>query len=164
MMLAEVITQNEVLAKNKNIDLILSVDERLPKTLVGDQGRIKQIIINLVSNAIKFTDTGKVTVEATVHGMSDWRVIVTDTGIGMSASDQETIFDEFRQAEAGITRGGTGLGLSIVRKLVLMMGGNIRLNSTTGAGSTFTVTFPIKAIELVGEEEVSSTQSPLVLV
>lgn len=141
--LGEVITQNQVLAQNKSLRLTLTVDERLPETILGDQARIKQIVINLVSNAIKFTDAGSVTVGATPHGDDSWRLTVTDTGVGIPSHQLETIFDEFRQAEKGIEQGGTGLGLAIVRKLVLMMGGNIRVSSEVGRGSSFVVTLPL---------------------
>ncbi|MCE7948282.1 MAG: GAF domain-containing protein [Chloroflexi bacterium CFX4] len=141
--LSEVMTQNKVLADNKGLAFTLEVDEHLPETLVGDYGRIKQIIINLVSNAIKFTDEGSVAVAAVLQDEATWRISVTDSGAGIPPHLQEVIFDEFHQAENGLDRGGTGLGLAIVRKLVLMMRGNIRLSSEVGRGSTFTVTLPL---------------------
>lgn len=141
--LEEIMFQNRVLAEDKNLNFELLFDEQLPESIVGDRGRIKQIIINLVSNAIKFTDNGSVKVDVGLQGKQNWRVTVTDTGAGISPTMQETIFDEFRQAENGIERGGTGLGLAIVRKLVLMMGGNIRLTSEVGRGSAFTITLPL---------------------
>ncbi|HRF94404.1 MAG TPA: ATP-binding protein, partial [Aggregatilineales bacterium] len=154
----EVLVQNRVLAENKGLGLELIYDDRLPEIVIGDRGRLKQIIINLISNGIKFTDKGKITVEVVLHNKDTWRVIVTDTGVGIPTQEQEVIFDEFRQAENGIDRGGTGLGLAIVRKLVIMMGGNIRVTSEIGVGSVFTVTFPIvtelpsEPIELTVEE------------
>lgn len=141
--LDEIILQNKVLAENKGLKFELTIDNRLPEIIVGDRGRIKQVIINLVSNAIKFADDGSVAIEASLYNKESWRITVTDTGAGISPTMQETIFDEFRQAENGIERGGTGLGLAIVRKLVLMMGGNIRLNSEVGRGSAFTITLPL---------------------
>ncbi len=141
--MAEIVFQNQVLAADKGLTFSLMTDERLPEMIVGDRGRIKQVIINLISNAIKFTDTGAITVDIVLYNKDNWRVTVTDTGTGIAPHLQETIFDEFRQAENGLERGGTGLGLAIVRKLVLMMGGNIRLNSEVGVGSTFTVTLPL---------------------
>ncbi|MDX2078393.1 MAG: ATP-binding protein [bacterium] len=154
----EVLVQNRVLAENKGLGLELVYDDRLPEIIIGDRGRLKQIIINLISNGIKFTDKGKITVEVVLHNKDTWRVIVTDTGVGIPPQEQEVIFDEFRQAENGLDRGGTGLGLAIVRKLVIMMGGNIRVTSELGAGSVFTITFPIitelasEPIELTEEE------------
>lgn len=150
----EVVAQNKILAENKGLSFELNYDERLPETIIGDRGRIKQIIINLVSNAIKFTETGHIVVDVALHNKDTWRFTVTDTGIGIASHDQETIFDEFRQAENGIDKGGTGLGLSIVKKLVMMMGGNIRVSSEISKGSSFTVTLPI--ITQLEEEEVET--------
>lgn len=141
--LTGIVQQNRILADDKGLAFELNFDDRLPETIVGDEGRIKQIIINLVSNAIKFTDAGSVTIDTVLYNKDSWRITVTDTGIGIAPHLQETVFDEFRQAENGLERGGTGLGLAIVRKLVLMMGGNIRLNSEVGKGSAFIITFPI---------------------
>jgi signal transduction histidine kinase len=154
----EILVQNRVLAENKGLALELSYDDRLPDIIIGDRGRLKQIIINLISNGIKFTDAGKVSINVVLHNKDAWRMTVTDTGVGIASHEQETIFDEFRQAENGLDRGGTGLGLAIVRKLVIMMGGNIRVNSEIGVGSSFTVTFPIiteiptEALEIAVEE------------
>jgi signal transduction histidine kinase len=131
------------MAENKSVGFELAVADDMPDVVVGDQSRIRQVLINLVSNAIKFTDEGSVRVEAGRHGEDAWSVSVTDTGIGIAPHLQETVFDEFRQAENGIQRGGTGLGLAIVRKLVLMMNGRVRLNSELGKGSTFTVILPL---------------------
>lgn len=141
--LNEIVAQNKILAEDKGLSFDLTYDERIPEIIIGDRGRIKQIIINLVSNAIKFTDSGYITIDVALHTKDTWRITVTDTGIGIASHDQETIFDEFRQAENGIDKGGTGLGLSIVKKLVMMMGGNIRVTSEIEKGSSFTVTLPI---------------------
>lgn len=139
----EIVAQNRVLAENKGLLLNLSYDDRLPEVIMGDRSRLKQIVINLVSNAIKFTDKGEIKIDVAFHNKDAWRFTVSDTGIGISSHEQETIFDEFRQAENGLERGGTGLGLAIVRKLIAMMGGSIRLNSEVGVGSNFTVILPI---------------------
>lgn len=139
----EIIAQNRVLAESKGLSFTLNYDDRLPEIIIGDRGRIKQIVINLISNAIKFTDKGEVKIDVILHNKDAWRVIVTDSGIGIAPHEQETIFDEFRQAENGLERGGTGLGLAIVRKLIAMMGGTIRVNSELGVGSSFTITLPI---------------------
>jgi len=154
--LGEVMTQNKVLADSKGLAFTLEVDERLPETIIGDYGRVKQIIINLVSNAIKFTDQGSVTVRAELADANTWRISVIDTGVGIPPHQQEVIFDEFLQAENGLDRGGTGLGLAIVRKLVLTMRGNIRLSSEVGRGSTFTVTLP-----LITEKHATQTLSTI---
>jgi PAS domain S-box-containing protein len=139
----EILQQNQVLAQNKGLMLRMSIDDKLPEVILGDRGRIKQIVINLVSNAIKFTDRGGVALDVTLHDERSWRITVKDTGIGIPAHLQEIIFDEFRQVENGTERGGTGLGLAIVRKLVLMMGGTIRLSSEVKMGSIFSVTLPL---------------------
>jgi PAS domain S-box-containing protein len=154
--LGEVMTQNKVLADSKGLAFTLEVDERLPETIIGDYGRVKQIVINLVSNAIKFTDQGSVTVRAELADANTWRIRVIDTGVGIPPHQQEVIFDEFLQAENGLDRGGTGLGLAIVRKLVLTMRGNIRLSSEVGRGSTFTVTLP-----LITEKHATQTLSTI---
>lgn len=139
----EIYAQNRVLAENKSLDFDLKIADDMPQMVVGDRGRIKQIIINLISNAIKFTDEGGVRVEVGLQNQETWKISVSDSGTGIPAHLQETIFDEFRQAENGLQRGGTGLGLAISRKLVLMMNGTIRVQSEVRQGSTFTVTLPI---------------------
>jgi signal transduction histidine kinase len=139
----EVLTQSRVLAEDKGLKLIVKEDERLPEILMGDRGRVKQVLMNLISNGIKFTDTGSVTVETVRQDDHTFRLSVTDTGVGIPSHLQQTVFDEFRQADEGLQRGGTGLGLAIVRRLVLMMNGSIRLSSEVGKGSTFTVTLPL---------------------
>ncbi len=136
-------------AERKNIDLVCEPDEALP-LLRQDAGKIRQILYNLLSNAIKFTpEGGKVILRA--RGEGRWVVLeVADTGIGIAEEDRETIFEKFRQAghlgqsDAVLTREhqGTGLGLSIVRELAKLLGGDVRLESRAGHGSTFTVRLP----------------------
>ena len=103
------------------------------------------VILNLLGNAIKFTEQGKIEVEATVSNES-FLVSITDTGPGLSEPDQKRIFEEFRQADASSTRvkGGTGLGLSISKKIVEMHGGRIWVDSSLGKGSAFSFTLPIR--------------------
>jgi len=114
--------------------------EQLPRIVQGDQLRIKQILLNLLGNAIKFTDTGSITIAATVLDQHDGnavvRLTVSDTGIGMTSEALQRIFNPFEQADAGTTRrfGGTGLGLTICRNLAEMMGGTIRVESSPGTG------------------------------
>ncbi|NJL58221.1 hypothetical protein HC928_26230 [bacterium] len=146
-MVAEIMTQNRVLAEAKGLSFEAHLDPDLPPQMMGDRGRIKQIIINLVSNAIKFTDQGSVNLQVSSEEARQWRICVQDTGIGIPAHTQETIFDEFRQAEEGHHRGGTGLGLAIVRKLALAMGGSVHLKSEVGSGSVFTVTLPLVPVD-----------------
>src|SRR3990172_10651435 len=120
---------------------------RLPRRWTlgrGDDRRITQVLLNLVGNAIKFTEAGEVRVSvASADGQ--FRVSVSDTGPGISAADQQRIFEEFYQGDSSSTRakGGTGLGLAIARRIVELHGGRIWVESTRGKGSTFTFTLPI---------------------
>lgn len=130
-------------AHKKGIDLIPSTDLNVPKLVLGDPVRIKQIISNLVSNAVKFTDFGHVLIHTSVELESDYEytlcLTVSDTGIGISSSDQVTLFNAFNQADISITRrfGGSGLGLVISKKLVEQMKGSIGLESEINKGSAF---------------------------
>ncbi|XWX05181.1 PAS domain S-box protein [Aggregatilineales bacterium SYSU G02658] len=142
----EIVAQTQALALEKNVAYEADLDTRLPEMIVGDAARIKQVVLNLISNAFKFTDTGHVHFSVRWHGPDAWQIIVEDTGIGIAPHMLETIFEEFRQVDSSSARrqGGTGLGLAIVRKLCLMMGGNVRVKSTLGKGSTFIVTLPLR--------------------
>ncbi|HET9424457.1 MAG TPA: PAS domain S-box protein [Gemmatimonadaceae bacterium] len=130
-------------ARAKGIDLVLEIDERVPRTVRGDPTRLKQVLNNLVSNAIKFTASGRVTVSATKAAregdVATVRFAVRDTGIGIAPEAVDRIFEPFRQADVSTTRnyGGTGLGLSISRRLVEMMGGTLGVESALGSGSEF---------------------------
>jgi PAS domain S-box-containing protein len=146
----EIVRQNRGLAEEKGLLFDVDIDPQLPETLIGDSARLKQIVINLVSNAVKFTEKGAVKVNLSANDADSWKIAVTDSGIGIPPHAQDTIFDEFRQLDSSSTRqyGGTGLGLAIVKKLVLLMGGKINLKSETGEGSTFTITIPyVKEVE-----------------
>lgn len=153
--------QMRVLAQEKSLNFFVNIDERMPSQIVGDPARIKQVIINLLSNAIKFTETGSVRMAIRKHGRDAWHIIVKDTGIGIAPHLQETIFEEFRQVDSSSRRksGGTGLGLAIVRKLLLMMGGSIRLNSQLGQGSTFTITLPLETKMKTASTEIGDIQN-----
>ncbi len=110
-----------------------------------DEEKLRQIVINLLSNAAKYTSSGSIQVRARpANGSIELAVI--DTGIGIATEKLELIFEEFEQADARSTReyGGTGLGLAIARRLARLMGGDIRAESVLGAGSTFTLTLPIR--------------------
>jgi PAS domain S-box-containing protein len=136
----------EVLAQNKGLKFTSSIDPTLPAELVGDERRLRQIIINLVGNAIKFTKAGNVNLKL-LHPASDvWEIQVSDTGVGISKEAQAIIFEPFRQVDNAITRNnrGIGLGLSITKQLVELMDGRIVLESEPGKGSTFNVIIPIK--------------------
>jgi two-component system, sensor histidine kinase and response regulator len=134
-----------VRAFGKGLELLYRADTAVPDQLLGDPGRLRQVLINLVGNAIKFTDRGEVGVEVTASAAAasanaiTVRFAVRDTGIGIPADKHEQVFDAFSQADNSITRsyGGTGLGLAICARLVTLMGGQIKLDSAPGAGSCF---------------------------
>ncbi len=130
-------------AAEKNLELIYQVHPEVPDRLVGDLGRLRQILVNLVGNALKFTEKGEILVNVELESRTEDRVslhfVVKDTGIGISREKQETIFESFTQAESTTARtyGGTGLGLAISRKLISLMQGKMWLESELGEGSTF---------------------------
>jgi len=133
----------ETKIQEKNLKLTTNYDIAIPEVLVGDPVRLHQIILNLVSNAVKFTNTGKITVSAKLVSETDDDVAIkfsiADTGIGISETKTEKIFENFQQATSGTSRifGGTGLGLAIVKQLVEAQKGSIEVESTIGKGSTF---------------------------
>ncbi|WP_119273854.1 TMAO reductase system sensor histidine kinase/response regulator TorS [Taklimakanibacter deserti] len=132
-------------AREKNLRLSLTIERRLAAAYTGDAGKLRQIVFNLVSNAIKFTERGGVTVKAAVIGREQsrhaLRITVKDTGIGIEPGQQGHIFDSFTQTDASITRryGGTGLGLAISRGFARAMGGTLTVESSLGRGSVFTL-------------------------
>jgi signal transduction histidine kinase/CheY-like chemotaxis protein len=128
-------------AQAKGIEIACFIDDRLPQRLVGDVDRLRQVLLNLAGNAIKFTKTGGVSLAVEpAAGANAIAFRIRDSGIGIDAEDQARIFEEFEQADSGANRrfGGSGLGLAISRRLVAAMGGEIRLESTPHWGSTFT--------------------------
>ena len=143
--LADIVHSSQVLAKKKGLDLRLELESQ--KGIVdGDKVRLNQVMLNLVSNAIKFTEAGEVVVSFALRdGVAE--VSVRDTGIGMSEADLELIFERFRQVDGSSTRraGGSGLGLTITRQLIEMHDGSIHVQSALGKGSTFTFTLPLVA-------------------
>jgi two-component system sensor histidine kinase/response regulator len=130
-------------AKAKGLDLLLKYEPGTPTQLIGDGGRIRQVLLNLTGNAIKFTERGSVSVSVgCMERDGDHariRIAVEDTGIGIPEEQQEYIFQKFTQADASTTRryGGTGLGLAIARQLAELMGGRMGLHSRVGVGSMF---------------------------
>ncbi len=135
-----------VLARNKGVDLVWSIDPEIPRLLTGDPVRLRQIIVNLANNAIRFTHKGKVQVNVKMKSLTDkdCRMVfeVIDSGIGISPKNLPHIFDVFTDAHNTTARryGGTGLGLAICKKIVEMMGGSIEVESVEGMGSTFRFT------------------------
>ncbi len=137
-------------AQEKGIEVICNISPELMQPVVGDKLRIRQVLVNLVGNATKFTEKGWILVKADVESVLETRIRigfeVTDTGIGIPYDKQRIIFDRFTQADGSITRsrGGTGLGLSISSRLVSMMDGRLRVNSTPNRGSTFRFSVALK--------------------
>ncbi len=132
-------------ASKKGISIDVSIDENVPQVVITDGGKLSQIINNLVSNAIKFTHQGTILVEANYsYTQGELYCSVTDSGIGIPPEKIDSIFDQFEQADASITRdyGGTGLGLAITKGLVELLGGSITVESTEGTGTTFYFSFP----------------------
>jgi signal transduction histidine kinase/CheY-like chemotaxis protein/CHASE3 domain sensor protein len=135
----------QAIATQKHLELAMSIEANVPETIETDPTRLQQILKNLVSNALKFTERGGVTLAV---GAADGRIRfdVRDTGIGIAADQHEVIFEAFRQADGGTNRkfGGTGLGLSISRDLARLLGGELHVESTPGRGSTFTLSLPAR--------------------
>jgi two-component system sensor histidine kinase ResE len=132
-------------ARRKGLELTTSISDAVPAMFYGDFQRLCQIVINLVDNAVKFTDSGAVHVEVYKPDVHHWAVRVSDTGCGIPPEAREDVFVRFRQADSSMQREhrGAGLGLSIVRQLVDRMEGEIKLESEVGRGSTFTVVLPL---------------------
>ncbi|MGM0569782.1 ATP-binding protein [Marinobacter sp.] len=161
-------------AREHNVSLEVSVEADMPAGMVLDETRLRQVLFNLVGNAIKFTHEGGVTVRASVadsrqegeQELCTLRIAVSDSGIGIAEDQQERIFDAFEQQEGQSSRkyGGTGLGLAISRKLVRMMGGELTVESREGEGSTFTVVLPdveVVPMEDEPEEQPQLDQTPM---
>ncbi len=147
-------------ASEKGLEFVCSSENQVPDRLTGDSARLRQILLNLVGNAIKFTAKGKVEVSVSVLSRDEenveLRFSIRDTGIGISEAKKETLFKEFTQADTSTTRlyGGTGLGLAICKQLVDLMGGKIGVNSRVGDGAEFwfTTRFPYKEVEYKQEQ------------
>ena len=148
--LDETLTSLAVRAHQKGLELLANVQGDVPDTLIADSGRLRQILVNLVGNAIKFTEQGEVLVqvwsEPQTSSAAILHISVSDTGVGIPPEKQGLIFEAFSQADGSTTRkyGGTGLGLTISSKLVMMMGGHIWVESVVGKGSTFHFTVPVR--------------------
>lgn len=135
----------ETQCRAKGLTLELVVDADLPGRLMGDEGRLRQVTLNFLSNAVKFSASGAVRLEMSAGAHDRLRIAVTDSGIGIAPDKIDTLFDRFTQADASTTRvyGGTGLGLAISRRLVELMGGEIGADSEPGKGSTFWFEVPV---------------------
>jgi len=133
-------------AQEKKLDFEIKIDAAIPRSFETDPQRLEQILKNLISNAIKFTESGKVILSIAAEGDDRILFSVSDTGIGISEEQLKSIFEAFHQADSTISRryGGTGLGLSISRQLARLLGGAIRVESTPGQGSRFTLMLPLK--------------------
>lgn len=138
-------------ARQKGLSLTVQIAEGLPAAVMGDRGRLRQVLLNIVNNAIKFTPSGEVSVRMSGHqmpGSDEWcfRFEVHDTGVGISEENQALLFKPFSQVDSSVTRkyGGAGLGLSLCKNLVDLMGGIIGLRSTPGSGSMFWIEIPFQ--------------------
>ena len=138
-------------AKDKGLAFSANLQAGIPLHWSGDALRINQMIVNLLSNALKFTQEGHVSLELLVDPNAIFTILVSDTGIGIAPEIQERLFAPFEQADSQTTRryGGTGLGLTIVKRLAELMGGSVTLESVVGQGSTFTIKLPLKATTTV---------------
>ena len=151
--------------EDKGLEWRLSYSGDVPRHVVGDSGRMRQVMINLVGNAIKFTEQGSITIEISVPELDETsallRIAVSDTGIGISEAEQARLFERFSQADTSSTRrfGGTGLGLSISRQLVDLMDGEISVESTVGRGSTFAFTVRLVPMKIRDLEHANPPQS-----
>jgi signal transduction histidine kinase len=153
-MLAEIVGMMSVRASEKNLIFKMNIAPIKGKTFMGDPTRIRQIITNLCSNAVKFTAEGSITIKVS-QGASDTKISVIDTGMGIEKNKLENIFEKFTQADNTISRkfGGTGLGLAISRTLAELMGGHIEVISTVGVGSEFSFILPLKVVEAAAVTE-----------
>ncbi|NNL87826.1 MAG: response regulator [Marinicaulis sp.] len=158
-------------AQEKDIEIIIRFQPDLPTHLSGDGGRIRQIVTNLVGNAVKFTSEGYVLIDVSgvsENDISNFRISVKDTGVGISAEKVEKIFDAFEQADTTTTRefGGTGLGLSISKKLTEAMGGEISVQSVFGKGSTFSIdlSLPVEEPEELSWQSTFSADGRRILI
>ena len=165
MMIHEIRTLLTINAADKNVVFRVNYPDQSPQKFQGDAGRLRQVLINLVANAIKFTENGAITIDAKItenDGAATIRIDVSDTGIGIAPDKLSSIFERFTQAESGATQkyGGTGLGLSISQKLIELMGGDMGVNSTLDVGSNFWFEITLPLAETVASKHHSDeTQS-----
>lgn len=141
------LNETKELARSKNNKIFFTLEDNYREGWEGDPIRVKQIMLNLLSNSLKFTENGEVSIILSITDSDEVQIKIKDTGIGMSPDTIENIFTRFQQADNSTTRkfGGTGLGISITRSLVTLMQGRIEVTSEVGKGTSFTVTLPLKA-------------------
>jgi signal transduction histidine kinase/DNA-binding response OmpR family regulator len=156
-LVSSVVDNFQAFAQGKGLGLRAEVEPGVPQRLVTDETRLRQVLVNLVSNAVKFTDRGEVVVSARRLRADSWELEVRDTGPGIAEEDVPKIFEQFRQLDGRTTRraGGTGLGLSIVKRLVDLLGGTLDVRSRLGSGTTFLVRLPLEpctSLAIVGPE------------
>ena len=146
----EVLDELETVINASAVPVLSQVSDQLP-AIRSDRQKVKQVLVNLLSNALKFTATGTIRIDATVaEERGSWRIAVHDTGIGIAAADRERVFEAFEQAgPAGTVSAGTGLGLAICRRLARLLGGDVNVDSTPGVGSTFVLTLPLEPQRLI---------------
>jgi PAS domain S-box-containing protein len=158
-LLASVEEMIRVRADSKGLAFTVSYDPDLPPFVEGDGPHLKQVLINLLGNAVKYTDQGSIELSVD-HSKGEFRFAIADTGIGIAAEDRERIFQPFYQTEAGVLKGdGAGLGLTITREYTRMMGGKLELESEQGKGSTFTLSVPLAPTELAAVGRAASGQA-----
>ncbi len=145
VVLGKTCNQLSILAESKKLEFSAIISGDMPVSIIGDSQRLKQILVNLISNAIKFTETGGVNVNIFKSDTNEWKMQVSDTGPGIPENAIQAVFEPFKQLpEANrILRKGYGLGLSITKQLINLMGGNITVESEVGKGTTFTTTLPL---------------------
>ena len=156
-MLSDIVNMVWIRAREKGLEFHVDVDETVPAKLIGDEVRVKQVLMNVLNNAVKYTEAGSVSLsihrEEDSSGYAYISYSVTDTGIGIKQENIQYLFSAFKRVKGGVNRyiEGTGLGLAIVKQLVELMGGNIAVNSVYTKGSTFVITLPQK---VAGEEKI----------
>jgi len=152
-MVSDVVNLLTPRAREKKLEMVIQVSPDVPQTVIADPARLRQILLNMIGNAVKFTESGFVSTHLSLaswdEGKHELCISVRDTGIGIPKDKQGTLFQQFIQADASTTRryGGTGLGLAICRRLLDVMGGSVHLESDVGKGSTFTVIVPVDVPE-----------------
>jgi signal transduction histidine kinase len=149
----QVFNQISVLAETKKLEFLSKIEDNIPQFIVGDSQRLKQILVNLLANAVKFTEHGYVNAQISRISESKWRIQVSDSGPGIPGEALNIIFEPFRQLDhaAKHIRKGYGLGLSISKQIAELMGGEIEVQSVLGSGTTFVVTLPLR-IEMEKKE------------